>query len=415
MKNKIIFLLILVLYSWIQVLAQEIPQKKETDSTEINLDLLKGVSSPASNLVGISNTEVQRPTDVNGFVVSLQNATQSFSKLPSNYAIDFAPAWLFRKKSITIDKFVSNKIEHNIWQSLVLSVAVKSSTTKNQQKDSTQVGLGIKFSIIRGKIKDTSPLDRIKQLTNQAFDSTKSENEKLDDFLDANKEYKDLRNLRNQRVRLLGDNALEILEIEEKMKILRLKYYKTKNFAGKYKELLDSANNLKVIRYGSKLDFAAGFVYDYFDQIYSQEKYVKSAAWLTYAYEPKNGGISILAIARYQYNPDKIFAYENTLKPKTQDVSTFDTGLRLIFEKEKSKFSFSTEGIYRSVLSASQDTSKEPSSWRFTLNASYDVALNTALTFSFGRDFDKTITKDGTLIAALNFIKGFGSKRNISY
>jgi Tol biopolymer transport system component len=46
-------------------------------------------------------------------------------------------------------------------------------------------------------------------------------------------------------------------------------------------------------------------------------------------------------------------------------------------------------------------------------NAAYDIGQNQQLTFSFGRNFDGTITKDGNLIAALNFVKGFGASRKI--
>jgi hypothetical protein len=44
-------------------------------------------------------------------------------------------------------------------------------------------------------------------------------------------------------------------------------------------------------------------------------------------------------------------------------------------------------------------------------NADYALFKNQKLTFSFGRDFDGTISKDGNLIAALTLIAGFGNKR----
>jgi hypothetical protein len=39
------------------------------------------------------------------------------------------------------------------------------------------------------------------------------------------------------------------------------------------------------------------------------------------------------------------------------------------------------------------------------------VLKNKRLTFTFGRDFDSTITKGGNLIAAFTLLAGFGNKR----
>ena len=50
-------------------------------------------------------------------------------------------------------------------------------------------------------------------------------------------------------------------------------------------------------------------------------------------------------------------------------------------------------------------------SWRLTFNAEYSVGVNQKITFAFGRDFNGTITKSGNLIAAINFIRGFGSTK----
>ncbi|MFZ1694551.1 MAG: hypothetical protein WAT74_15245, partial [Flavobacteriales bacterium] len=52
--------------------------------------------------------------------------------------------------------------------------------------------------------------------------------------------------------------------------------------------------------------------------------------------------------------------------------------------------------------------------WRMVLNAQYAFMPNRLLTFSFGRDFDGAVTKDGNLIAALNLLVGLGNKRPVS-
>jgi hypothetical protein len=44
-------------------------------------------------------------------------------------------------------------------------------------------------------------------------------------------------------------------------------------------------------------------------------------------------------------------------------------------------------------------------------NADYALAANQKLIFSFGRNFDGTITKEGNLVAALTVLFGFGTSR----
>jgi hypothetical protein len=65
--------------------------------------------------------------------------------------------------------------------------------------------------------------------------------------------------------------------------------------------------------------------------------------------------------------------------------------------------------MYRSVLT---NSIIDPS-WRLVFSVEYDIGFNQKLSFNFGRDFDGTTQKGGTLIGMLNFIAGFGNKRAI--
>ena len=113
-----------------------------------SLNILRAPSSPAANMLGISPSDIQRPTDPSAFMVSLQNATNSFSALPNSYAVDIAPAWLLMGQMITYNQFISNaNISKNIWQSLVISAA-----TTDSSGISTKLGFGLKFSILRGEV-----------------------------------------------------------------------------------------------------------------------------------------------------------------------------------------------------------------------------------------------------------------------
>jgi hypothetical protein len=131
-------------------------QEKE----EVKLDLLKAPSSPAANLLGFANSDIDKPTDISSFMLSLQSATSGFSKLPSNYAIDLSPHYLFSKKGsdVTTTGLQSKKFSDIFHQTFVLSFAVRNpdSTDKDFNPKSTYAGLGFKFSICRGEYDDNT-------------------------------------------------------------------------------------------------------------------------------------------------------------------------------------------------------------------------------------------------------------------
>jgi hypothetical protein len=112
----------------------------------------------------------------------------------------------------------------------------------------------------------------------------------------------------------------------------------------------------------------------------------------------------VYGIIRYLYNPDKIYADEKNIL-KQSDLSTLDGGMRLLYDNPNTAFTFSGEAVYRSVLNK---TDVKPT-WRFTINADYEVAPQKILTLAFGRDFDGMFNKDGNVIAAINFVMGLGN------
>jgi hypothetical protein len=159
-------------------------------------------------------------------------------------------------------------------------------------------------------------------------------------------------------------------------------------------------------RYGWKLDLAGGMSYLFPNQ--TNGTLNNAGAWLTGGYDPKNNGFTILGIARYLYNPKQAYADPNDIL-KQNDLSTFDTGLRILYDSRDNKFTFGGELIYRSILNSSVVSP----SFRYTLSTDYEVGQNQIISFVFGRDFDGTITKSGNLVAALNFILGFGSSKSV--
>src|SRR5687767_9294857 len=124
------------------------------DPPEVKLDLLKAPNSPASNLLGFATSDIDKPTDISAFMLSLQSATGGFSKLPANYAIDLSPYYLFSKREsdVTTTGLQSKNFKDIFQQTFVLSFAIRNpdSTEKEFNPKNAYAGVGFKFSIRRG-------------------------------------------------------------------------------------------------------------------------------------------------------------------------------------------------------------------------------------------------------------------------
>lgn len=418
LSTKIIFTFIIL--TNLVLVAQQ-----KSDSEEF--DLLKAPISPASNLLGFSQSDIDKPTDVSAFMTSIQTATNSFSQLPSNYAIDIAPFWLFKTDDlgdITTKGLGNSYGEKVLKQTLVLSFAVKNtdSVSNNFNPTSTYAAVGFRFSIYRGEY-DTKTK---KQLTligslqeekmplmkeNQKYvyktlpheiDSLKKTRIKLYDKFDYND--KSSENVSRFDFLEREQKRLDTI-IKSKIQILLDENNNIKQSEQIDKEIKKLASEFQLARVYFTWDIAGGISAEFRNKNFNNSKVYNSGIWTTFGYTWENSG-SLLGLIRYLYNPDKIFALDNQLN-KIANISTLDAGVRYIIGKSQSKFNCSIEAIYRSALS---QNSIDPS-WRLMVNADYAILKNQKLTFSFGRNYNGTTTKDGNLIAALGLVIGFGNKR----
>jgi len=389
--------------------------------TTIKVDLLKAPVSPASNLLGIAPSDIDKPTDVSAFMMSLQSATSSFTKLPSNYAIDIAPYWIFKKSKkgdITTEGFRKSSGKDVFKQTFVLSFAFRNpdSTETSLNPKSAYGGLGFKFSILRGNYDNSTnlALNKIKHLQDIKL-------RHLDSIITGYKANVDPQviELRQKRKALFRSGMTpdeiqkvresdEFKEIEEKLNKKLLEYSekeKSEAQAELDKEIQQIASSFQTARVGWTWDIAGGISTEFRNKRFDDSKIYNGGLWTTIGYTDTTYGAGLMLL-RLLHNPDKIFAKDNATND-IGNVTTFDAGFRYIYSTPQSKFNASLEAIYRSVLSS--NTIKP--SWRLVFNADYAIWQNQKLTFSFGRNFDGTISKDGNLIAALTFLTGFGNKR----
>lgn len=399
---------------------------------EVKLDLLKAPSSPASALLGFAVTDIEKPTDLSDFMLSVQSASSSYTKLPSNYAVDIAPFYLFRNKGADFSTTGKNGLQSTQFkdyfrQSFVVSLALRNpdSAFNNFKPTSTYGALGIKFSIVRPQYnKETreklSSIYEKQRALLMIYKIGLEEKRKS-----ARYEWLGIRNtylldsishLSNLTEAEKKTHAITMAE-DPKSEFAKNELEKSKLNKGFKKEiqaelakqsrleadLQEEAKTFTGNREGLSVDIAGGVSTEFREKRFDNSKIFNSGIWSTFGYNWANGS-SILGLARYLYNPDEVFALDN-MKNSITNLSTFDTGLRFIFSK--GKFGGGAEALYRSILTSG--TAKP--SWRLVANADYALADNQKIIFSFGRNFDGTITKNGNLVAALTLLFGFGTSR----
>ncbi|MDQ1089296.1 hypothetical protein [Siphonobacter sp. SORGH_AS_1065] len=375
---------------------------------KLNLNLLRGPVSPAANLLGISPSDVQRPTDLPAFMVSAQNSTNNFSTIPDNIAVDITPFWLFGKKGekVSFSDFNSNK--NSLIQTLTISSSIRNWKSKSNIDSTSQLGFGFRFSLFRGSFVDND-LDEL-------FEALKGQqtifNDELTKLETAHARYAKVQ-VEIARLDKISDksdsekserNSLinEAQQITSTLKIEADK--KTQERIEREKKLIE---NKPLQRSGFKLDFAGGLAWDFEGSKFSNGKMFKSGTWLTGGYQV-NDGQAFFAVWRILFNPDKTIVEPQGTLSKT-DITTFDTGFQYSYQKPGSAFSLSTEFIYRSII----NNNTVPSTYRWTSNLNYIFAKNTVITLALGKDFDNTFKNDGNFIGLINLIKGFGSQRTL--
>ena len=403
MKDLFKYFIVLVL-----IFSKAILVGQNSTEVEMDLDVLRAPQSPASSLLGIADSEITRPSDATDFMVNLRQATDNFTSIPVNYAVDFAPVWLFGAKNISGADFLSNSIKKNVPQSLIVSFAVNNedvTSLDGSKVGNTAVALGVKFSLLRGKIKDSTQdaLDKAYALSQE---NSKTWAEVFSNLQASDAEFRDnliaISNLNPDSETF--EIEIQLLTVKGEIINQRLISEAENQIEDKSQEFIDLSKDFDFNRVGFKLDFQSAISWDFPEQIYADRKVQKAGVWLTAALEGNNN-LSFLALARYQHMPNTLISSIEGLEQISVDA--FDAGSRLMYAKNK--FAFSGEIVYRNAL----NTDNIDGTTKWAINAEYAVTANQKLIFSYGKDFDGTITEDGNVLTALNFLMGFGSKRKV--
>ncbi len=405
--KKFLTSLPLLIFYWATAFAQK-------DS--VTLDQLQVPTSPAFNVLGISPNSIERPKNPTDFALALGNATSGFTTIPKDYAIEIAPYWVFGKKQATFKDFKANLPGKNILQTGTFSIATTSAKSLVDSSEFRKMGLAIKFSIFRGhmgsqfeKWNDTVTyfLNRVSEISGQTLADTLMKDPELIKLRAAlaiaatNDEKKRLQ-------KLISDREEALIQICQKA---------TDSLPGymqHIKELTRLASITDFRRYGFKMDYAFGTAMDYPDSNFQNSVISKFSTWLTLGFEKENT-LNWLGVIRYNQNINKFFRNDSNKIVRDINFGELDYGLRF-YADVTSKLTLSFEILQRRKFFNEEKLTKNnvhlnKKTDRYVFSANYKVGKNQNLSFSYGKDFDDKITKQGNLVAALNFLIGFGSAR----
>jgi len=345
--------------------AQQLP-----DTTSLTINLLQVPNSPAFSLMDLAPSTIEEPKVPSDFVAFVRQATDSFTILPRNYGIEFAPAWVFGRDKIDFSRFSSNRLGQNIWQSLSFSIGVNHLDDPNLPPDNgrtTQLGFGLKMSLLRGKL----------EAKHSQIDSLYSTMSAVNDSL-----------YRNLQAWFITDPGYKLWY--DSLTVLRQK-----------------VQGLKLNRRGFKLDFATGMATDFYDQSVTNSQVTRIGAWLTggWVFQPGKSQLntSLLGMLRVLGNPGQLYRSDTLLL--TDDNLFLDYGGRLILHNGR-RFSFSTELLGRVAIN---NDALKPTA-RYVVNMDYQLNSSIVLSFHLGKNFDGTVTKSGNLITALQLFSSFGKR-----
>jgi hypothetical protein len=398
--------------------------------TSFTMDVLRAPSSPGSVLLGVAEADIQRPTDPVDFTATIRQATNDFTQLPKNFAIDLAPALIWGKPRSAAEilglgkdykpiKDTWNRVGNNIAQTFAISFAVKDLGTDGNEEESValndpQTGIGFKFSIFRGTA-TTGSAKQLEQLGDVMAEIALEANTIATTALLTDVTYQQMLTDVRATQDPVASAALAQKAVDYGKKVvddavkkdLEAPVSSDPKLNKKADIAHERAGKFKMEREGFFWDLAGGMVLDYVDRRLDNSYITKAGLWTSLGNNSKKTNITYQVQLRYLFQPDNAFMGEaDTLELK--DIHLADGGARFSWDPNDGRFSFSLEALYRVALNVD---AIDPT-WRLVTNADYDLGNNRRLGFSFGRNFDGTTSKSGNLIAALNLVLGFGHKNS---
>lgn len=243
-------------------------------------------ASPAFILLGAAPTAVERPGTPQSLVVSLVSALQDESFPPKRYALEIAPYWLTRHRTLTFDQYAAP----GFWQSLVQTFSVSVATVGIPEPDSgTVFAFGFRTAYVSSR--DLSPIRPLRDTLQQV-----------------------------QRAILRTDDQAKEDSLKEEARAIALRLQRA----------------LRTERLGWTVEAAAAASLDFPGDVADNGKLSRAALWVTSGYRLAKPRADLLTVVRLTRD-ERAAPRQNFL----------DLGGRLVVDKED--FTLSAEYVFRSI------------------------------------------------------------------
>lgn len=324
---------------------------------------MRAPDSPAFTILGVSPNDVQRPTAVSQLAVSLGSFISNGSvAVPNSLAVEFAPYWLASHPNLTLDAY-----ENDAWGKVYRNFTVSAGTLSTDATDTaaafTDLAVGVRTKILDGRpsSKCAKELDALQTKAAEFAASLIPPEE-------VSKEIAALHPIGTPEF----DAAMTEWTKKEANNRIPLERFSEACISG------------TTARTGLLIDVAGALAWRFPTPEFSSGKLNESAAWITAAYAGKT--VSFILLGRFV----------GTNLADSSDYAA-DAGGRVLLARDR--YALSTEGVYR--IGGVKDDQ-----YKLTINAEYNVATDTWLSFSYGRDGLRD--PNGALVAVANVKWGFG-------
>ncbi|HUU45889.1 MAG TPA: hypothetical protein VM118_09165 [Acidobacteriota bacterium] len=335
-------------------------------------DKLRTPVAPGFVLMGIAPTSVARPGAPTDLAVAVLSRTDNLSAVPKNFALEVSPYWLFSHPELTLQQYKNPGLTESILHTASVSVATSSEAVSGAEDQTTSLGVGLRFSILRGKASGKAD-----QYQSQVVDI-------LQRLSDAVADSIAVAIARNPQ--LAADTEALDRRKREIQHAVQADPASSATLADAKQELIEALQH----RQGLSVELAGAGLWDFKNGSYDRRDFVRWGVWLTPALNFENG--SLVAVCRY---------VGDDLDP---DDNLVDVGVSAILVSKK--YAFSLEGVARAFVEGERDDQHRVA---FTLD--YEVGTIRWLTVTFGRDFD--VEGENSLIALANLSFGFGGQRQL--
>lgn len=361
---------------------------------------LRTPASPAFILLGVSPTDVYKPKSVADFAATAVSGSRDFSTIPQNLAIETSPYWLRPRPALTWKADTARTIGQSVARTLALSFATTNLGTEDAP--ATGVGAGIRFSLLSGRLSDSSQrwLRRVEQNATQQGAIFLAEKQRRQKTIDRELEA----TLRRIDTLHAGDPARRDLERRAAVAsyaVLNAGINAEIEADPAYQERIAAERakitDIALAREGFIWDVAGGATWQFAGESWESGELAKHGIWTTMTYEGAEFG---------RWSPILAVRYLRDASGD-EDDDAVDIGGRIL--RTADRFGVSVEYVHRRLTGEVADTVKR-SQYRLTGMLEYRLAADTWVIASFGRAYDDE-PRRGNLVAQLGITAAFSRDR----